>query len=815
MAIRAQKLGAALPEIDYPTQLNVTLTAASAAVMSGDVEGYRAGWERVAQWPDIHRRLQGDLALCNLLAELQAKQPRGWAPFYYEAGVHLLKALKENPLEPARWNMLGVALYELGQTQQAERCFSAVRAVQPDHPNLRGNLKAVRDRRRRSVTLPFGPNFKKRLEQLAGASNALAKTVGPVDPASQKLSLVMIVKDEEEMLSACLDSVKDVVDEMIIVDTGSTDATVAIAESFGAKVIDFPWTGSFAEARNVSLDHASGDWVLHLDADERVLAEDAPRIRSMLSRVYREGFSLVETNYTGEGEGVAAVAHNALRVWRHRPEYRFEGAIHEQKTQNMPTWLAERFELTGIRMLHFGYLKEVISARGKSERNLELLLEQAKTDESPFNRFNIGTEYLQLRQAEQARRYLDQAWEELLGQPGGPASTGFGAMLALRTVRARREAGDLAGAQAAMEQALRFYPSHTDVVHEGSQIARDAGDLDTAIELAEQTLKMGDAPTEYAGVVGLGSYIGQAWLGELAEVAGQPQRAVEIYRQSLTDHPEFLGIVSRLARAELAAGTPVDQLLEELEPLVEDHLASAGLLLAHALYEREQIAPAKRLYERLIDAVPGHPIARVGLVECALSSGDLDAVDLLTDQIDADDPTAPVLARAALFAALVRPVSRLASVPDLLQAAQDLHLPDAEREAFAGWEQLLSSGQLPGLSAEAGLAVLELLNAALRMRDVEAAEQLLLLTKASELELADRAQSTAELFLRLGFLDSAAEEWLEWIDLEGPQANSVAGLAQIALAQGRKPEALALAQDALDLDQTHPLASRMVTVLAA
>ena len=86
----------------------------------------------------------------------------------------------------------------------------------------------------------------------------------------------MIVKNEEEMLPGCLEAVRDAVDEMVIVDTGSSDRTVEIAESFGAKVVHFPWNGSFADARNCSLDHATGDWVLYLDADEHLVPEDAP-----------------------------------------------------------------------------------------------------------------------------------------------------------------------------------------------------------------------------------------------------------------------------------------------------------------------------------------------------------------------------------------------------------------------------------------------------------------------------------------------------------------------------------------------------------
>ena len=112
---------------------------------------------------------------------------------------------------------------------------------------------------------------------------------------------------------------------MIVVDTGSTDRTVEIAESFGARVVHFPWNGSFADARNVSLENATGDWIMYLDADEHLEAEDAPRLRDLLGRTWREGFYLVETNYTGGEDTGSAITHLALRLWRNRPRVPVRG----------------------------------------------------------------------------------------------------------------------------------------------------------------------------------------------------------------------------------------------------------------------------------------------------------------------------------------------------------------------------------------------------------------------------------------------------------------------------------------------------------
>src|SRR3989304_7047785 len=96
------------------------------------------------------------------------------------------------------------------------------------------------------------------------------------------LSLCMIVKNEEQFLGQCLDSVQDIVDEMIIVDTGSTDSTVEIARRYGAQIFHHPWQGSFSEARNYGLQYATGDWILQMDADEELEKADIPILKKVL-----------------------------------------------------------------------------------------------------------------------------------------------------------------------------------------------------------------------------------------------------------------------------------------------------------------------------------------------------------------------------------------------------------------------------------------------------------------------------------------------------------------------------------------------------
>ncbi|MFH1624068.1 MAG: glycosyltransferase family 2 protein, partial [Pseudomonadota bacterium] len=117
------------------------------------------------------------------------------------------------------------------------------------------------------------------------------------NPKSSTLSLCMIVRDEEDCLPHCLNSVRSIVDEIIIVDTGSTDKTIQIAKDFGAKVIQHPWKNDFAEARNVSLQHAACDWILVLDADEIIAERDLWKIERLIRDKKVAGYRLVQRTY--------------------------------------------------------------------------------------------------------------------------------------------------------------------------------------------------------------------------------------------------------------------------------------------------------------------------------------------------------------------------------------------------------------------------------------------------------------------------------------------------------------------------------------
>ncbi|HVW19532.1 MAG TPA: glycosyltransferase, partial [Solirubrobacteraceae bacterium] len=558
---------------------------ASAALNGGDWSAVSALWAEANALEDHHERY---LALREL-AEAGFAAPRGSAGAlarrFLATGRGLLAALVVEPREPVLLNYAGIALYEIGELTGAAALFAAAERLAPGETAAASNRREID--RRRSACISVDRNVpaavRAELGDLRRRATDIAAAARPA--TGMRLSLCMIVRDEEAHLGQCLASVQGVVDEMVVVDTGSTDRTKEIAESFGARVIDFPWTGSFSEARNVSFDAAGGDWLIYLDADEVLVAEDREALRELTGRTWREAFHLVETSYVGALESGAGVNHNALRVFRNRPQYRFEGRIHEQILPTLPTKLPERFERTGVRLEHYGYLGVVRDAKRKADRNIELLERQAQEGvDDAFQAFNLGSEYLALGRDEEARRHLDRAWRMVADDASGTHYP-FAPVLVSRLVRARRGVGDAEAALRLIDEGLERFPGFTDLVLEHARIAQDRGDDATARERLERCLEMGDAPSGYTATMGSGTFVAMFELAELLRRQGDLAGAEELLRRSLREHPRFVQAVDPLAGVMLRRGASADAVVAEIGECVAEMTPGVRFILGMALYE--------------------------------------------------------------------------------------------------------------------------------------------------------------------------------------------------------------------------------------
>jgi len=201
----------------------------------------------------------------------------------------------------------------------------------------------------------------------------------------------MIVKNEERFLEQCLRSIADVVDEINVVDTGSTDRTVDIARQFGARVEHRPWCNDFAWARNESLKMATKRWIFQLDADEELLPESKSALLLLKNApAYNMGVWLRCVNASDKYRGGGNVSHAIVRLFPNNERIRFRGAIHEfPSLDDAPVGLPG--VTAPIKILHHGYLSEVVNDRGKFARNLEIVEASIERDpEEAFHWYNLG-----------------------------------------------------------------------------------------------------------------------------------------------------------------------------------------------------------------------------------------------------------------------------------------------------------------------------------------------------------------------------------------------------------------------------------------
>jgi tetratricopeptide (TPR) repeat protein len=180
----------------------------------------------------------------------------------------------------------------------------------------------------------------------------------------------MIVRDEEQLLPGCLESVRGVVDEIVAVDTGSSDATPEIVRAHHGLLLRRAWQEDFAAARNVSLDAATGDWILWMDADERLRPEEHGRLRRLIERNTSEDAFLVPIR---SDTPTGAQVTRAHRLFRNRRGIRFSGRIHEQISPSFARMRAREGPCADFTIDHLGYNFTADKLRRKYERNLKLL----------------------------------------------------------------------------------------------------------------------------------------------------------------------------------------------------------------------------------------------------------------------------------------------------------------------------------------------------------------------------------------------------------------------------------------------------------
>lgn len=532
-----------------------------------------------------------------------------------------------------------------------------------------------------------------------------ASTYGENVPpfAKPRISLCMIVRDEAETLPHCLDSVSGLVDEIVVVDTGSADHTPAVAAGYGARITRIPWPGSFAAARNTALDLATGDWILVLDADERIDPADRPRLRTLVERREVEGYLVRIINHFDLGDRVPPELHSAVRLFRNQSDYRFIGTVHEQPTVPGPV-------PADVRVHHWGYLPEVYSVRGKAARNEALLQEALSRDpQDPYLLYSLAVLYSATDRFAEARRLLTG----LVGRvdPAAP----YHARLLKTAAQAEAKAGTPEAALAVLDAAIHRYPDYIDLYYLRAGLRPITGDWDGALEDICRCLESGDAPPGYDGHQGVGGTMALKRLDAWLEGAPSGWRNRGAMRR------RTLEALLRAAGRARAAGAPGEAraLLEagcRIGPRIKSGAAEAsGRLLAElakTLVEQgwaeldngiracpwsEAPGRAKR------GATTAYPTAVPLPVDDRIPAGpdslSASVLDLYRDTIDALEPTLPSAAEARLRAALALALIGVThEALAELQAAETRH-PDYTDLHFLKGVLYRQTGNLPAARA--------------------------------------------------------------------------------------------------------------------
>jgi tetratricopeptide (TPR) repeat protein len=416
----------------------------------------------------------------------------------------------------------------------------------------------------------------------------------------------MIVRDNAGTIGPCLESIRPWVDEMIVVDTGSTDETPQIAARLGARVYHFPWCDSFSAARNESLRHARGRWVFWMDSDDTIDADNGRQLRALANgEAPPSVFGYVmQVHCPGPGEDreadVTEVDH--VKLFRNRPDLRFDGRIHEQVLPAIRTAGGE-VEHTGVFVVHSGYDHSPEGQKKKLERDLRLLhLELQERPGHPFTLFNLGMTYADVKRYPEAIDYLKQSIRQ--SEPGASHLRKAHALL----VHTYAESGQAEAAREACRVGLEQFPRDAELRFRAAVLLHEAGRLPEAVQAYLDILR-GDEERHFSSVDrGIKSFKARYNLAVVYQDLGDLASAEREWRLAVEEVPHYrpgwrgLGDVL-LRQGKLREAEAVAQRL-----LADRRLRGEGLVLrGQAAAGRRQLAEARHWLKQAVEEFPSDP----------------------------------------------------------------------------------------------------------------------------------------------------------------------------------------------------------------
>lgn len=290
-----------------------------------------------------------------------------------------------------------------------------------------------------------------------------------------KLSICMIVRDQVELLQKTLPSLVQAADEVIVLDTGSLDATIPTAEKLGAKVFSFPWANDFSLARNESIKLATGDWILWVDTDELVEVETLQKLKLILAEATVDAYNLlICESYPFEKQ--EKDYYFRTKVFRNHKGIHFERMINEQVYDKQGHVLTA-VNLEDIKIYHWGkYLNEA-KMKNKKERNIALL-EKALVENSQdaYYHLLLANNYYEIDALEKALEHYQKAADNFI-------NTREKAYAIYRTARVEFDLNHLKEAYLLARQALKTDSQLPEIYNLLALIVAQGGKYNEAIQL--------------------------------------------------------------------------------------------------------------------------------------------------------------------------------------------------------------------------------------------------------------------------------------------------------------------------------------------
>ncbi|MBI4507761.1 MAG: glycosyltransferase [Chloroflexi bacterium] len=487
-----------------------------------------------------------------------------------------------------------------------------------------------------------------------------------------RLSVCVIAKNEEENVPRCLGSVRDVADEIVFIDTGSTDRTVELARELGAEVYHVQWQNDFAAAKNAAISHATGDWILFLDADEALTPGYGPRLRALIAQHPTEppvALRVLIRNWLGDERNPTEFTHRLPRLFTRHPRIAYRGPIHEQLLHLDDVTQLQYPSTDEVVIDHFGYARQVMQRKGKFQRNLPMLERYlAEHPYDPFANFNLGMQYFSMQQYAAAADMLIRTIR--LGQRQGIVATDYmpaafaQAMAALAMANRVDEAIELGREGADLYQ-------HPDLYHNLGGLYLQAGRYIDARTWFERAIELGQSPSQFPSDPTTTTWRPLHGLATVYHRLGQPDRAYAYIQRALTyapQHPPLLRMAGELLMELGRFGDAADYFTQLRERAPES--VEINLRLVDALRRDSQLQAAYDLLDGLLRQHPDIDAYRLQMSDLLYDAEEYEEViRVLSPYLEREPQDARVYAR--LGSALSK-LDRFEDASNAFAIAEDL-----------------------------------------------------------------------------------------------------------------------------------------------